>query len=217
MNHFRYVAMMALLAGVALCWPGTAAAQFYKKLAVKPQVSPPPFTPPANTGSPSNTGLYGPPASNPFNNGIPNQFYNGYYNPYVNLNQYNPYASPYLNGTVNPFLYNPYALGLYTYNPSPVSPILQWQMGQLANYLTLNGAGANPYLSAPVVSQFGYYGNPWGQYPQLGVNPYAAYQFGPWMQNAPNGMFDQGAPNIFNQQGPFKAGNIGPDPANLFK
>jgi hypothetical protein len=65
-----------------------------------------------------------------------------------------------------------------------------------------------------VVSQYGYYGNPWGPYP---FHPAAGYQFGPWMTN-PYNPWALYPPNPFQQQGPFNAIGAGaPNPANILK
>jgi hypothetical protein len=174
----------------------------------QPKPSNPMPSGPSQVGSPFNSNM-GSPFNNPFNAG-----FNNPYNPGFN----NPYNAGF-NGGFNPNLLtapnSPY---------NPLSPVNQILTGMYNDYLAFNGPGAvfnNPFLAyayAPIVSQYGYYGNPWSPYPPPmgGYGVPMGYQFGPWLQNTPNNPWNQLNNNQFLQQGPFKA-NVGPDPANIFK
>lgn len=150
-----------------------------------------------NLAQPGAGGIGNPTATGPmyqgFNNPLSSPFQQSPFGPFSQFgpnNQFSPYNQ------FSPFnQFNPYA-DYFGYNRP---------------YSVFN----NPYwYNSPIVSQYGYYGNPWGPYP---FNPMGGYQFGPWMSN-PYNPWAMYPPNPFLQQGPLNASGVGaPNPANILK
>jgi hypothetical protein len=211
MNRNSWLFSAALLvAGFAgeLVAPGAAQAQAPFKKPQKPNFN---FDTPLPNLNPMN----GPQVQNPQLQNLqlqnPQLPFNPFSNPFAangapfqNNFPYNPaLAGPGFNGFNNPFNTG---FGFNAYNP-------------MLDYLMYNNNVMSPFnnpywYSSPVVSQYGYYGNPWGPYP---FHPLYGYQFGPWMNN-PYNQFGQYPPNPFLKQGPFNANGVGfGNPANLLK
>jgi hypothetical protein len=233
MNNTYCYRAVALLAALAAAGPlsAPAHAQYYKSYPNKPvQIAPPnPFTTPAkgtlNNNQMPTAGIPG--IGNPFGSFPGTGFNNTPFGTGIN----SPIGAG-LNSASSIGL-NPNTTGLSNFyaaqmqnSLSPFNPITQYQMGQLNDYMYFGGAGAYPYGPppygpysygpyAPIVSQFGYYGNPWSPYPPYA--PYVGYQFGPWMTGGPRFPWDLYPQNPFNQQNAAKPALGGPDPVNILK